>query len=69
MTNAPAHPSIGSRFVGLLEHAAFVAVGVVMMVLGLGLSVTMIMLPVGLVVGLLGFAMFIGGMTAHIQKS
>ena len=31
------------------------------MILGLGLSVTMIMLPVGLVVGLAGLALFISG--------
>ena len=38
------------------------------MVLGLGLGVTMIMLPVGLPIGLLGFAMFVGGMTVHMNK-
>jgi hypothetical protein len=48
--------------VGLLEHAAFVLVGFVLMVVGLGLGVTMIMLPVGLVIGLIGFAMFVGGL-------
>jgi hypothetical protein len=31
--------------------------------------VTMIMLPVGLVIGLLGFAMVVGGMTVRIDKS
>jgi len=44
------------------EHAAFVVIGFVLMVIGLGLGVTMIMLPVGLVVGLVGFAMFVGGL-------
>ena len=68
MTNTSAHRSIGGVFVGLLEHTAFVIVGFVLMILGLGLGVTMIMLPVGLVVGLLGLAMFIGGLTAHIQQ-
>jgi hypothetical protein len=47
---------------GLVEHAAFVIVGFVFMVVGLALGVTMIMLPVGLVVGLIGFAMFVGGL-------
>ena len=36
---------------------------------GLGLSVTMIMLPVGLAVGLLGFAMFVGGMTVRMGRT
>ena len=44
----------------LLGHIAAVIIGFVMMVVGLGLGVTMIMLPVGLVVGLAGVAIFIG---------
>ena len=44
------------------EHAVFVIAGFVLMVIGLGLGVTMIMLPVGIVVGLLGVAMFVGGL-------
>jgi hypothetical protein len=55
--------------VGLFEHAFFVIAGFVLMVVGLGLSVTMIMLPVGLVLGLLGFAMFVGGLTVRFNRS
>ena len=55
--------------VGLVEHVFFVIAGFVLMVVGTGLSVTMIMLPVGLVVGLLGFAMFVGGLTVRITRS
>jgi len=47
---------------GFVEHAAFVVVGFVLMVIGLALGVTLIMLPVGIVVGLAGFAMFVGGL-------
>jgi hypothetical protein len=54
---------------GALWHVAAVVVGFVMMVVGLGLGVTMIMLPVGIVVGLLGVAMFVGGLFAHITQS
>lgn len=68
MTHVPAHRSIGGFFVGLIEHTAFVVGGFVLMVLGLGLGVTMIMLPVGLAVGLLGFAMFVGGLTVRMDK-
>jgi hypothetical protein len=39
------------RILGVFEHVFAIVVGFVLMVLGLGLSVTMIMLPVGLVVG------------------
>ena len=51
-----------------LGHLAAVVIGFVMMVIGLGLGVTMIMLPVGLVVGLLGAAMFVGGLFAHVTS-
>ena len=50
----------------VLGHLAAIVVGFVMMVVGLGLGVTMIMLPVGLVVGFAGMAIFIGGCFAHI---
>jgi hypothetical protein len=39
-----------------------------MMVLGLGLGVTMIMLPVGIVIGLLGVLVFVGGLFGHIDE-
>jgi hypothetical protein len=55
--------------VGFVEHAFFVILGFVLMVLGLGLGVTMIMLPVGVVIGLLGFAMFVGGLFARMDRS
>ena len=48
--------------VSVLEHTAAVTVGFAMMVLGLGLGVTIIMLPVGLVVGVLGVLLFVGGL-------
>jgi hypothetical protein len=52
----------------LLGHIAAVIIGFVMMVVGLGLGVTMIMLPVGIVVGLIGFAVFVGGLFAHLDQ-
>jgi hypothetical protein len=55
-------------FVGLCEHVFFIIAGFVLMVLGLGLGVTMIMLPVGIVLGLIGFAMFVGGITVRISQ-
>ena len=50
----------------LLGHIAAVIIGFIMMVVGLGLGVTMIMLPVGLVIGLAGVAMVVGGLFARI---
>jgi hypothetical protein len=52
----------------LVEHAAVVILGFVLMVLGLALGVTMIMLPVGVVIGLTGVALFVGGIFARIDE-
>ena len=52
----------------VLGHAAAIFIGFVMMILGLGLGVTLIMLPVGLVVGFLGLAIFLGGIFARVNQ-
>lgn len=52
---------------GLLERAAAVVVGLILMIVGLGLGVTMIMLPVGITIGLLGALIFVGGLFARID--
>ena len=61
------HPITRRRLVGALEHVLAIVVGFVLMVLGLGLGVTMIMLPVGLVLGLIGLALFIGGLCVRFE--
>ena len=50
----------------VVAHLVAIAVGFAMMVLGLGLGVTMIMLPAGLVIGLAGAAIFVGGIFARV---
>jgi len=52
----------------VLAHIAAIIVGFVMMVVGLGLGVTMVMLPFGLVIGLLGAAIFVGGLFARVGR-
>jgi hypothetical protein len=52
-----------------LGHLAAVILGFVLMVIGLGLGVTLIMLPAGIVIGLVGVAIFVGGLFAHINRS
>lgn len=54
--------------VSVFEHVLTMIVGFVLMVLGLGLGVTMIMLPVGIVLGLLGCAMFVGGLLVRYDQ-
>lgn len=52
----------------ILSHVVAVAIGFVLMVIGLGFGVTMIMLPVGLVVGLVGVGLFVWGLVGHLGK-
>jgi hypothetical protein len=52
-----------------LEHAAFVVVGLLLMIAGLGLGATIIMMPVGIVLGMLGVAAVVGGIFGHIDGS
>ena len=53
---------------GFLEHFVIVVLGFVLMVVGLGLGVTMIMLPVGIVVGLVGAGLFVAGIFGHLDR-
>lgn len=55
------------RLLALFEHVAAVVIGLVLMIVGLALGVTMIMLPVGLTVGLIGVAILVAGLFAHID--
>jgi hypothetical protein len=68
MTHALSLHRVWRGFARFLEHAAAVVVGFVMMVVGLALGVTMIMLPAGLVIGLLGVAIFMGGLFARFDE-
>jgi hypothetical protein len=67
MSRVIAPRGIGSLLVTVVEHSLFVVAGFALMVLGLGLGVTMVMLPLGLPIGLLGMAMFVGGMTVRMS--
>jgi hypothetical protein len=65
------HTTTGRFFLGVahfLEHAATVVLGLVLIIVGLGLGVTMIMLPVGVVVGLIGVLLVVGGLFARLDK-
>ena len=55
--------------IGVFEHALISVIGFVMMVVGLGMGVSMVLLPFGLVIGLLGVAIFIGGLVGTIEKT
>jgi hypothetical protein len=49
-------------------HLVAIIAGLVMMVLGLGLGVTMVLLPLGLVLGLAGLVVLVWGLTPGWRK-
>jgi len=63
-----AYANVLRGIAGFFEHALIVFIGFVLMVIGLALGVTMIMLPVGVVVGLIGVAMFVGGLLVRLDQ-
>ena len=60
--------AIIQRVERILGHLAAVMVGFAFMVIGLGLGVTMIMLPVGLLIGLVGVLIFVWGLFGHLEN-
>ena len=55
------------RILGVLAHTFAIVVGFILMIVGLALGVTMVMLPVGIVVGLLGVSMFVAGVCVRFD--
>ena len=53
---------------GVAFHLAAIVIGLAMMVLGLGLGVTMVLLPIGLPVGILGLGILIWGLTPGLRR-
>src|SRR6476646_1392725 len=68
MTHALTVRRVFAEIGGFLEHFVVVVLGFVLMVVGLGLGVTMIMLPVGIVLGLAGMGLFIAGIFGHLDR-
>jgi hypothetical protein len=62
----PAHSirSLGGKIGRLLPRLVLVILGFVLMVIGLGMTVSVVMLPAGVVLGLLGLATFVAGLFA-----
>jgi hypothetical protein len=46
----------------VLGHTIAIVLGLILMVLGLGLGVTMVLLPIGLPIGLCGVLLLVAGM-------
>jgi hypothetical protein len=56
----------GERIVG---HSLAVVVGFALMILGVGMGVTMVLLPVGIPVGLFGLLLFLWGLLSRPPRS
>lgn len=66
-----AHESMGKEFVKgagfVASHVIAIAAGVVLMIAGIAMGVTMVMLPIGIPVGLAGLAVFLWGLFGWSQ--
>ncbi len=58
----------GKKPESIAFHLVAIVGGVVMMVLGVGLSVTMVLLPIGIPLGLAGLMVFIWGLTPGLRR-
>jgi len=52
-----------------LGHVAAVVLGFVLVIVGLAMGVTMVLLPAGIVIGLVGVALVVGGVFARITPA
>ena len=56
---------VGERFLG---HTIAVMAGLVLMIVGLGMGVTMVLLPVGIPVGLAGLGLWLWGLYSRAPR-
>jgi hypothetical protein len=50
-------------------HVLAIAVGFILMVIGLAMGVTMVLLPVGLAIGVVGVLVFVWGLFGHLANA
>jgi hypothetical protein len=53
---------------GIVSHVLMAIAGFVMMVVGIGLSVTMVLLPIGIPLGLAGLGVLVWGLTPQRRE-
>jgi uncharacterized membrane protein HdeD (DUF308 family) len=53
------------RSVHILGHAATIALGVVLLILGIGLTMTVVFATFGIVTAVVGVSLVVGGLFAH----
>ena len=60
-------PGLARRVFGFLGHLGAMVVGFLLMMAGIGLGVTMILIPLAIPLGLLGFGMWLWGMLEYFD--
>ena len=68
MTHAVSIHRAVSALVRFAEHTLVVAIGFVMIIVGLAMGVTMVLLPAGVVIGLLGVAFVVAGLFGRLNQ-
>jgi hypothetical protein len=66
---AESHRNLFQSGERLLGHAAAIVLGLVLMLTGIALGVTIVMLPIGIPVGLIGLALFLWGLVGPLRAS
>ncbi len=71
IANAPPSPvrrllTMAGHFLG---HVTAVVLGFVLIIVGLAMGVTMVLLPAGIVIGLIGVALVVGGVFARMTPT
>jgi hypothetical protein len=57
----PAGKEVAKAFGRIFEHGFAIIVGMIFMIIGLGMGVSMVLLPVGIPLGLAGLLIFLWG--------
>jgi uncharacterized membrane protein len=63
VTPAASHHNVPSASKQFAKHVFAIAVGFILAVAGLGMGVSVVLLPIGIPVGLVGVLMFLWGLT------
>jgi hypothetical protein len=66
--NKPVGSALAKGAGRLAVHVLALVAGMVLMVVGLGMGVSVVMLPVGIPVGLFGVLLFLWGLSGHPEQ-
>ena len=58
----------GKRLFGVLTHAVATVVGLALMFIGLGMGVTVFLIPVAIPLGMFGLGMFLWGLFEYLEE-